>query len=177
MFFIPGFIISAITFPGVIVHEFAHQLFCYLMRVPIIQVCYFRFGNPAGFVRHEIPNNKWKQVLISVGPFFVNTILGFLIVFPVAIPAIKFHEGTPLEYLSIYLGVSIAMHAFPSRGDADSMWSSFKEGNSNFFEKALVMPILGFIYLGSIGSMIWLDAIYGVGVTVGLSELLIKMLA
>jgi hypothetical protein len=28
MIFIPGFVISLITFPGVIAHEWAHLLFC-----------------------------------------------------------------------------------------------------------------------------------------------------
>lgn len=34
MFFIPGQLIALVTFPGVIVHELAHQLFCrrYLPR-------------------------------------------------------------------------------------------------------------------------------------------------
>lgn len=47
MFFIPGQLIAALTFPGVIVHEMAHQLFCRLFRVAVLDVCYFRFG-PAG---------------------------------------------------------------------------------------------------------------------------------
>lgn len=177
MFFIPGFIISAVTFPGVIVHEFAHQFFCYLMRVPVFKVCYFRFGNPAGYVQHEAPRNKWQHVLISIGPFFVNTIIGAAIAFPAAIPVLKFKDGNPLDYVLIYLGVSIAMHAFPSRGDANSMWSSFSEGKANILEKILVAPIMGLIYIGSFGSMIWLDAIYGVGVALGLPELIIKVLA
>jgi hypothetical protein len=177
MFFIPGFVISLVTFPGVIVHEFAHLLFCRLMRVPVFQVCYFRIGNPAGFVQHEVPRYKWQHVLISIGPFFVNTIVGAIIAFPAAIPVLKFNDGTPLDYVLIYLGVSIAMHAFPSRGDANSMWSSFKEGKSNIFEKILVAPIMGFIYIGAIGSMVWLDALYGAAVALGLPQLIIKALA
>lgn len=52
---IPGFLISIVTFPGVIVHEMAHQIFCRLCGVAVFDVCYFRFGNPSGYVVHEIP--------------------------------------------------------------------------------------------------------------------------
>jgi hypothetical protein len=52
MFFIPGPVIAAITFPGVILHETAHLFFCKLFKLQVYNVCYFRFGNPAGFVLH-----------------------------------------------------------------------------------------------------------------------------
>jgi hypothetical protein len=48
MFFIPGQLISLLSFPGIIVHEFAHLIFCRLRKVAILDVCYFRFDNPAG---------------------------------------------------------------------------------------------------------------------------------
>jgi len=176
MFFIPGFVIAIITFPGVIVHEFAHQLFCRLLRVPVFKVCYFRVGNPAGYVIHEAPKENWKSLLIGIGPFFVNTIVGFLIALPASIPVVKFHQSNPADFLLIYLGVSIAMHAFPSTGDAKTIWSSF-EKKGNWLARFLVAPIIGLIYLGAVGSFIWLDLIYGVGVTIGLPEVVIKMLA
>lgn len=54
MFFIPGELISILTFPGIIVHEFAHMLFCRIRKVAVFDACYFRVGNPAGFViKHE----------------------------------------------------------------------------------------------------------------------------
>ena len=45
---IPGLLIALATFPGVIVHEAAHMLFCRLRGVAIFKVCFFRVGNPAG---------------------------------------------------------------------------------------------------------------------------------
>jgi hypothetical protein len=176
MFFIPGFIISILTCPGIIVHEFAHQLFCRLFKVPVFKVCYFRVGNPAGYVLHETPKQNWQSLMISIGPFFVNTIVGFLIAFPASIPLVKFNQGDPADYLLIYLGVSIAMHAFPSVGDAKSIWNHF-EKHGNLFKRILVAPIVGLIYLGAIGSFVWLDFAYGIGVAVGLPELFIKLLA
>ncbi|HXC03211.1 MAG TPA: metalloprotease family protein [Bacteroidia bacterium] len=175
--FIPGFLISMLTFPGVIVHEYAHMLFCRLFRVAIFEVCYIRWGNPAGYVIHEIPRKQWQHILIGVGPFFVNTILGGLIAAPAAIPVIKFGTGTPLDFLLIYLGVSIAMHAFPSTGDAKSMWNAIWKEKSSLGVKIAVTPIVGIIMLGALGSMMWLDLAYGVGIAVGLPNLIIYLAA
>jgi hypothetical protein len=176
MFFIPGFVITLVTFPGVIVHELAHQLFCRLYKIPVFKVVYFQTGNPAGYVLHEAARNKAQGILISVGPFFVNTILGALISLPAALPVFTFHNATPLDYLLIYLGVSIAMHAFPSRGDANAIWHSMKESNTPLWIKIIGYPVVGLIYLGSLGSMFWLDALYGIGVAVFLPRAIIGML-
>lgn len=177
MFFIPGFVITAITFPGVIVHELAHQLFCRLFKVPVFEVVYFKMGNPAGYVIHEPAAKNYQTILISIGPFILNSILGFLIAFPAAFQ-FQFDSANLLDYVLLYLGVSIAMHAFPSSGDASSMWNSIvnKEG-SNIFTKILLAPLVGFIYIGAFGSFFWLDALYGVGVAYGLPKLLVHALA
>ena len=47
---IPGIIITWLTFPGVMVHEFAHKLFCRWTKTEVMEVCYFRFGNPVGLL-------------------------------------------------------------------------------------------------------------------------------
>src|SRR5678809_909987 len=103
--FIPGIAITLLTFPGVIVHELAHQLFCRLYKVPVFKVVYFQAQNPAGYVLHEIPDNKFHSIMISVGPFFVNTILGALIALPSSLPVLEFnHSASLLDFLLIYLG-------------------------------------------------------------------------
>jgi|SRR5215469_8702941 len=173
MFFIPGPLIALATFPGVIVHELAHQLFCRWFRIPVLNVCYFRVGNPAGFVIHEPVTKSYQSVLISVGPFLVNTIIGALVSFPAAIPVIRFGAGDFLDYFLIWLGVSIAMHAIPSTGDAKSMWQSVKDVSP--ITRLLVMPIVGVIYLATIGRFFWLDLFYGIGVAVGLPTLAVAV--
>ncbi len=174
---IPGFLISLITFPGVIVHELAHQLFCRWCKVPVFKVVYFQLENPVGYVLHEIPEKKWQSIAISIGPFIINTILGGIIAFPAALPVFEFNTAGPLDYLLIYLGVSIAMHAFPSTGDADAIWQHIKDKKTSFWIKVLGYPIVGLIYLGSLGSFFWLDLIYGVAVAIGFPNLVIYLLA
>jgi hypothetical protein len=175
--FIPGILITIATFPGVIVHELAHQLFCRWFKIPVFEVVYFRVGNPAGYVLHETVPNKLHSILISVGPFFINTILGALIAFPAVLPVMKFDNATVFDYVLIYLGVSIAMHAFPSRGDATAILESIKEPETPVWAKILGYPVIGLIYIGAIGSFFWLDAIYGFAVAVGIPNLIVSLMA
>jgi hypothetical protein len=141
--FIPGPLIALATFPGVIVHEIAHQLFCRIFRVAVFDVCYFRLGNPAGYVIHEPPSNASQQIWIGIGPFFVNSILGALIALPAVIPVMRFEAGAPLDYLLMWLGVSIAMHAFPSTGDAKSIWSAVQRYLLDNSGRATARPAIG----------------------------------
>jgi Putative zincin peptidase len=175
MFFIPGPLIALATFPGVIVHELAHQLFCRWFRVPVLKVCYFRIGNPAGFVIHEPPTKTYQSLFISIGPFLINTVMGALIAFPAALPVIKFGTGDLLDYFLIWLGVSIAMHAIPSTGDAKSLWHSVKGPGVSSAVRFIVAPVVGLIYLAAFGRVFWLDLVYGIGVAVGLPTLLVAI--
>ncbi|WNS45604.1 metalloprotease family protein [Paenibacillus sp. MMS20-IR301] len=177
MFFIPGFIISIITFPGVIVHEFAHQLFCRLFRTSVLDVCYFRVGNPSGYVVHEHPRKNSHQIWIGLGPFFINSLIGALIALPAAIPVMRFGSPTIVDYILIWLGVSIAMHSIPSTGDAKNIWNSVKDKQTSWLVKIVMTPIVGLIYLFSFGSVLWLDLIYGFAVATGIPYLLINLLA
>ncbi|SFN75098.1 Putative zincin peptidase [Chitinophaga sp. YR627] len=176
--FIPGPFLALVTFPGVIVHEFAHQLFCRIFGVAIFEVKYFQMANPVGYVKHEPVRNPVHQLLIGTGPFIINTLIALLIAFPAAIPVFMFNEGTILDYLLLYLGLSIGMHAFPSTGDANVLWQTLWHGEQvPLWLKIITVPIVGLIYLGAIGSFFWLDLIYGMGVAFGLPVLIVQFCA
>lgn len=175
MFFIPGEFISVVTFPGVIVHEAAHLLFCRLSGVAVYDVCFFRFGNPAGYVIHEPIKRFRSALLICLGPLLVNSLLCMLICFPAFIPFRLYDRSEPLALLLLWLGISIGMHAFPSTGDAQSLWhgskAALKQGN---VLAALAFPLVGLIYLANILSVVWFDAAYAAGIGLGLPELLLQ---
>ena len=174
---IPGFLIALVTFPGVILHEMAHQLFCRWFRVPIFDVCYFRVGNPSGYVIHENPRRASQQIWIAVGPFLVNTVVGALVAFPGAIPVLKFDAGRPLDFLFIWLGISIAMHAFPSTGDAKSIWRGVSSREVPLLGKLVAIPVVALIYLGAFGSVFWLNVLYGAAVALAVPKLITLLLA
>lgn len=178
MFFIPGFVIAIITFPGVIIHELAHQLFCRYFNIPVYKVCYFRLGNPAGYVIHA-PANKWTHnVLVGAGPFFLNSIIGAILTLPSALRVFEFHDvSSVIDIILLWLGVSIAMHAIPSKGDAESMWQAVAGDKASFFAKLTVAPIVGLIFILALGSVVWLDLIYGIGISLAVPKLLVAVLS
>ena len=172
---IPGFLISAITFPGVLVHEFAHEIFCKFFKVPVYKVCYFRFGNPAGYVNHGQCDYWYQSVLISIGPFFVNSLIGALLAYPVVMNSLYSEDSVFIDIFLIWLSVSIAMRAIPSRGDAKSMWKAVSSNKAPFLSKIIVIPIIAIIFLFSWGSFFLLDLIYGVCVCFFGPEFLIRL--
>tara|TARA_Y100001968_G_scaffold332199_1_gene389477 strand:- start:1512 stop:2039 length:528 start_codon:yes stop_codon:yes gene_type:complete len=173
---IPGQIISLATFPGVVVHEFSHQIFCRLFNIEVHEVCYFRLGNPAGYVTHE-PSKKWTHnVLIAAGPFFINSAIAALLAFPVVLK-IDFNTVSFSGAILLWLAISIGMHAIPSTGDAKSMWNAVSGNKAPFFAKVLVSPIIAVIYLLSLGSFFWLDLVYGLLIAFFAPLLLIQVIS
>ena len=179
MIIIPGWLIALLTFPGVIVHEAAHQLFCKLRGVAVFDVCYFRPAqNPSGYVIHEPPRDFLTSFLVATGPLFVNTLLCLLICFPAFVPVRVFHKAGPIEYVLLWLGVSIGMHAFPSTHDAKNLLEHARSAARRLNVLAfLSFPLIVLIYLANIGSIVWLDYLYGLAIGLGLPELLIRHLA
>lgn len=174
--FVPGNFVALLTFPGVIVHETAHQLCCRLCRVAVLDVCYFQMADPVGYVQHEKIERPGAQVFVAVAPFLLNTLLGALIAAPSAIPVLQLDTGDALDYFLIWLGVSIAMHAFPSPADADSMLSAVKGERGNRLTKLFVLPLALLSYAAYLGSFFWVDVLYGVGVALLLPRLVVWLL-
>ena len=177
MFFIPGWLISIATFPGVIVHEAAHMLFCRLRGVPVLDVCFFRVGNPAGYVVHGETKDFRSIFLICVGPFLLNSLLCVFFCFPALIPLRLFDRTDPLNYFMLWLGVSIGMHAFPSTQDAKILWRAAKKAVQTSQPLAIVsFPLVVVIYVANILRVVWFDYLYGIGIGLLLPEFLLKHL-
>jgi|Deesub1362B_J571_1020462.scaffolds.fasta_scaffold10338_2 hypothetical protein len=161
---IPGEVVSALTFPGVIVHELGHELACKAVGLQVYRVCYFRFGNPAGYVEHSPPTRYRESFIITVAPFFVNSFFA-IIFFAIAlsIPSsikISFFE---IRYLFYWLGFSIGMHAFPSSGDAKSLWDFTKRMWRRNPLIILGVPVIALIKIADVLSIAWFDLIFALG--------------
>jgi hypothetical protein len=165
MFFIPGFLIALLTFPGVIVHEIAHRIFCDIAGVPVYKVCYIRVGNPAGYVVHGQVNNLWSSFLISVGPFLINSILCAVLGFPAYVNTALGTHTHIINTLLIWLSVSIGMHAFPSKADLDNFHKNVKSSQGqNILLVGFSMFLGGCFTIARLLSFFWFDAIYALGV-------------
>jgi hypothetical protein len=163
--FIPGEIISLLTFPGVIVHEAAHQLFCRVSKLAVFDVCYFRWGNPAGYVVHESTPDFHKNFMVSMGPFFVNSLLCVVFCSAAFIPIWELDIFDPLAYFFYWLGLSIGMHAFPSTHDLQGMWKVMPAAAKRLNLLAIVSyPIVGILYVLNFARVIWADLAYGIAI-------------
>lgn len=157
MLFIPGKLIAILTFPGVIVHEAGHRLFCSLAGVRVYKTCYFRLGNPAGYVIHGPVQNYGAGFLICVAPFIVNTAIALLI-FSIAVNVSSIAVALPLYWL----GISIGMHAFPSSGDADNLWRYSKAAWRRNPLAVLGFPAVIIIKIAAVLSIIWFNLFYAI---------------
>ena len=172
MIIIPGFLISMVTFPGVIVHEAAHMFFCKLRRVAVLDVCFFRVGNPAGYVIHEEVDNFTSAFLICVGPLLINSLLCIFICFPAFMPIRVFHVEHPLSYALMWLGISIGMHAFPSNRDATNLLNQAKTAAKKLNPLAILsFPLVLLIFVVNVLSFFWADYFYGIALGFGLPAL------
>ena len=175
MIIIPGWLIAIATFPGVIVHEAAHMLFCRLRGVAVLDVCFFRLGNPAGYVIHEPSENFNTTFLISVGPFIVNSLLCIFFCFPAYVPHRVFQHSDPISGILIWLGISIGMHAFPSIQDASNIWRQAKQAARALNPLAILsFPLVILIYVANGLRFFWFDAIYSFAIGLGLPELVLN---
>lgn len=171
---IPGFLVAIATFPGVIVHEAAHMLFCRLRGVAVLDVCFFRLGNPAGYVVHEEIDDFTSSFLIALGPFLVNSVLCVVICLPAFLPMQVFGIQSPLSMFLMWLGLSIGMHAFPSNQDAMNLWQHAKRASKSLNPLALAsFPLVVLVFVGNLLSIVWADLFYGLALGIGLPSLLL----
>lgn len=154
-------LLSYLAFPGVIVHEFGHQLFCHLTGTKVREVCYLRIGFPAGYVVHDWPTNPWKHLLIASGPFFVNTAAGFLLGLAVLQVGDWAAFAGTIRGLLLWLGVSVALHAFPSLDDATGLLSAVWERPAGFLARLVVSILGGLMVVGAFGAFFLVDLGYG----------------
>jgi hypothetical protein len=172
--FIPGFLISVLTFPGIIVHEFAHRLFADWSGVPVYQVCYFRFGSPAGYVVHAPARDLRGAFLISVGPLIVNTILCAVLTFGpvVRMGILEIDEMSWVQVLLLWIGISIGMHAFPSNVDMQSLVSAVKSAERGGLLLLSARFFAGLMWVANILRFFWFDAFYAALVSLALPWIL-----
>lgn len=155
-----GWLISTIAFPGVIAHEFGHMIFCRIFNVRIRKVCYFRFGNPAGYVIHDAPDNFSQAFFIDIGPFIISNILAILaFVFAISPSDNMENEG----FIFAWLGISFAIHSFPSNADAKALWSATKRhSRKNILLMLVGLPFVLLIYVVNSLRFIQFDLIWAV---------------
>jgi len=162
-----GFLVSIISFPGVIVHEYAHEKFCKLTGVKVKEVVYLRLGNPMGYVVHEPATNFKQSFFITAAPFLVNSLFTvfFGILFSL-VGVLLYYTLIPqnflnlLGFLFLWLGISMGIHAIPSSQDARNLWDFSRKSSS--FKSNIGLPISALIYILDRLRYFWIDVVYAI---------------
>ncbi len=149
-------IISAITFIGVVFHEFGHKIFCNLTGVKVVKVCYFRFGNPSGYVIHNRPKKFTQSFLIAVGPLISGAFFSLLFYFL----SKQYSWEEWQKYLFLWLGASAAVNSFPSDKDAESLWKDTNRHITRNFLAVIGYPFAFLIWIANSLRLIFFDLIY-----------------
>ncbi|WP_254521423.1 metalloprotease family protein [Natrinema caseinilyticum] len=167
------FAIRLFSVPGVIVHEFAHKWACGLVGVTVLEVVYFRFGDPPGYVRHVQPDRYREAFVVSVAPFLVNTGSAFCLFLGLAAllettGGIRSATNGQLAIAVVlcWFALSIGMYAFPSTGDANSLWNRSRTEWRRSPTVLLGVPVVVVIYVANLLSRLWADALYALGIGV-----------
>jgi hypothetical protein len=176
---ITGFIVAIATFPGMVVRQALTQLLCWYYGIPVFKVCYFRPWPPFGFVEYETPKSPWTGLALIFGPAVGNAVLGFLIGCPAILGFFGGDENAFFflkDLLLIWLGVSVATHAFPNFKDAEAIQRAFAADHLSGTSRWIGGTLSAGAYVAAVGSMVWLDVICSVILVIVIPILSVEIL-
>ena len=159
MMFIPGPLITFLTFPGVVMHEIAHRFMCDILHIAVYDINYFSIGDTqAGYVYHQKTDNIAHDFLIGFAPLFINTFFCILFTLPYSSSVHITGDGiSNYSHMFLYwIGMSIGANAFPSNQDVQNILL-MTEKNNTFFIVPLLCYLIQFLnYL----RFFWINFIY-----------------
>src|SRR5262249_11598653 len=157
MNWIPGPIITILTFPGFVMQTVARRFWCDLLGVPVYEAHYFK-----GTITHEKIASPVRAALVVFAPLSLNTVLCAVLLFPVVFPLFlgsTAHEG-PIYALLTCAGISIGMHALPNRPTINYYLESLPEHMRRGYVYSILFVIgLVFILIDFL-KRIWFDVVY-----------------
>ena len=149
-------VISAVTFPGVIFHELGHRIFCDLSGVKVLKACYFRFGNPAGYIVHEKPKGFTASFFIATGPFITGSLFALLFY-----RMGQYYSSDMFwQVLFYWLGFSVAVNCFPSNTDAKSLLRDCNRHIRHNLFAIFGYPFVVLIFLANSLYAVFFDVLY-----------------
>ena len=163
---ITGFVTLLATFPGVVVRQAVVQLLCFYYEIPVFKVSYFRLWPPGGAVLYDPPASITTAMALMVGPFVVNTLLGAVMGFSAVFGLLEIDGSWSalLNLFLIWLGVSIAVHAFPSLQEAEFFGKSC--ANKSPSVQAATGLVVAGAHAAALSRIVWVDVIYAVTIVV-----------
>lgn len=157
-------ILDLVTFPGTVVHEWAHLQACRYYDLEVYDVVYFQLDGMLGYVRHEVPDDLVKHLGVSCAPLLCNTGIAISIALVVTIGVD--HIGWIPAIVLLWVAFSIAVCALPSTIDAENVWERILREWTNRPSVLLVIPIILLLYLTNILRIAFVEILYGIFVLI-----------
>jgi hypothetical protein len=168
-----GTLIAILTFPGVIIHEVSHRIFCDFTRTPVYEIKYMGISKaPLGYVAHKPNYGLRNNILVFLGPFIFNNLTAIFLSMPYGI-TIGLGAGSVYELKDMFLvmfmmwlSFSCAFHSFPSSSDVENL-TKYIDGYHSEFIQLLYFPFRLIFFIHSILSIFLIDALWAFTLTIG----------
>jgi hypothetical protein len=174
MSWLVGTLVHLITFPGVVMGTIAMRLCCDLAKVEVYEVNYF-----SGELLYRGIANLHKAFIIALAPLFLNTLLCAILTFPATFSLMNDSEaGSDLVGMfTLWLGVSMGMHAFPNEKTIDHFLDSVDPTYSSSAMRFLYKTVRWLFWLINKLRFFWFDGVYTIAIALILPGLVQSAIA
>jgi hypothetical protein len=133
-----------------------------MLGVRVLDVRYFRYDTPSGYVLHEMPKSFQISLILALGPLLIHSILCMALCGLALIPWFFYDEAAGcLTVFQIWMGLSIGVHAFPPRRDSSNMWTlTRKEIRQHGAVVRVAFPIIAFMRMAERLTLYGFDVAY-----------------
>lgn len=150
--------------PGVVAHEGAHWLACKLTGTRVREVCWFRLGDPAGYVVHDQARGVIAAAAIALAPLTVNAVFGALLGFRPGLKLLSGEDWTAGDWALAWLGLVVAARAAPSAQDAKAMMAAARAARFGILKAMTVAPVWALLHLWALPSRYGGDLFFGAAI-------------
>lgn len=173
---VPSWLTSIITFPGVIMCEITRRFFYDIVEIPVYGICYFQFGNPAGYIVHGEVKGIKNSFLVTIGSLIANSFLCMILTLPTMFSIFFLEESSPAPVFIIlaWIGFSIGIHAFPSNKSVDNFVDELKFNRQKRVPYFIALPFVLIIKLFNNLNIVWFNLFYAASLSSILPLLLNK---
>ena len=152
--------VATLLFPGVVVHEAAHVLFCKFFGIRVHEVRFFSIKRAIGYVHRDNGTRPIQNILIGLGPMLVNPLVGFGLGALLVEPGWRHLLQGPGYLVYCWLGVSISAMGAPSFGDVQQARQLVMYSPSAVV-RGMSFGLIGIALTCAIGGLFLLDVACG----------------
>ncbi|MFI3142364.1 MAG: hypothetical protein R3Y27_08675 [Clostridia bacterium] len=142
-----------LTFPAGLIRAMVEQSVCKNYKIEIDDNKPLRNDELASHIEHDFAQSALSAFAICFRPFFICSILAFLVGIVPTISLLYFQifsfPTIAVQIIALWLAVSLATNCFPLVEDAMNMWEKLYKQKSNILLKIVCFPGAVICYIGA----------------------------